>query len=180
MSGCVYWGSENIPIMKDALGKKNIPISKVSSSEIITILWCNIKLVKLKCIIHKGYSQSPHHSKSPGVVYADCSSFSLLSYVIIYNTQHKFLPILSDATHLVPILSEIFSLIKRKCIIHKGYSQSPHHSKSPGVVYADCSSFSLLSYVIIYNTQHKFLPILSDATNLVPILSEIFSLISLP
>ena len=28
--GCVCWGSENVPILKDALGKKNIPILKGS------------------------------------------------------------------------------------------------------------------------------------------------------
>ena len=51
MPGCVCWGSENVPIMKDALGQKNIPILKGSLAHLIPILWCNIKL---KFIIHKG------------------------------------------------------------------------------------------------------------------------------
>ena len=32
MPGCVCWGSENVPIMMDASGKKNIPILKESSA----------------------------------------------------------------------------------------------------------------------------------------------------
>ena len=57
MPGCVCWGSENVPTLKDALGKKtkNIPILKGSSTYFIPILWCNIKL---KCIIPKVHSQS--------------------------------------------------------------------------------------------------------------------------
>ena len=55
MSGCVCWGSENEPILKDALGEKNIPILKGSSAYFIPILGCNIKL---KCMIPEGHSQS--------------------------------------------------------------------------------------------------------------------------
>ena len=55
MPGCVCWVSENVPILKDPLGKKNIPILNGSSAYFIPILWCNIKL---KCIIPKGHSQS--------------------------------------------------------------------------------------------------------------------------
>ena len=47
------WGSENIPIMKDALGKKNIPILKGSSAHFMPILWNNIEL---ECIIHNSHS----------------------------------------------------------------------------------------------------------------------------
>ena len=39
--GCVCWGSENVPILKYALGKK------------MPILWCNIKLI---CMIPKDHS----------------------------------------------------------------------------------------------------------------------------
>ena len=53
--GCVCWGSENVPILKAALGKKKIPILKVSSAFFIPILWSNIKVT---CIISKGQSQS--------------------------------------------------------------------------------------------------------------------------
>ena len=50
------WGSENVPILKDALGKKKeIPILKGSSAYFIPIIWCNIGL---KCIIPKGHLQS--------------------------------------------------------------------------------------------------------------------------
>ena len=51
---CVL-GSENAPIMKDAFGNKDILISKGSSAHLIPISWCNIKI---KGIIHTGYSQS--------------------------------------------------------------------------------------------------------------------------
>ena len=37
MPGCVCWGSENVPILKDALGRKNIPILKGSSAYFILI-----------------------------------------------------------------------------------------------------------------------------------------------
>ena len=53
------WKSGNVPIMKDALGKKKKkkkkPILKGSSAHLIPILWCNNKL---KYIIHKGNRQS--------------------------------------------------------------------------------------------------------------------------
>ena len=51
MPGCVCLESENVPIMKDALCKTNLPILKGSSAHLIPILWCNIKL---KSLIHKG------------------------------------------------------------------------------------------------------------------------------
>ena len=51
---CVF-GSENAPIMKDAFGNKNIPISVGSSAHLIPISWWNIKI---KGIIHKGNLQS--------------------------------------------------------------------------------------------------------------------------
>ena len=88
--------------MKDALGKKNIPILKGSSAYLILILWCN---VKLKCIIHKGNCQYLTFC-SFDIVYVDCSPFSLFLYAIIYNTQQKFLPILSEAAFFffLPIL----------------------------------------------------------------------------
>ena len=53
MTECVCWGSENVPILKDALGENNLPILKGSSTYFIPILWCNIKL---KCIIPKSHS----------------------------------------------------------------------------------------------------------------------------
>ena len=40
MPGCVCWGSENVPILKYVLVKKNIPILKGSSAYFIPILWC--------------------------------------------------------------------------------------------------------------------------------------------
>ena len=56
MPGCVCWGSENVPILKDALGiKKKKNILKSSSAYLIPILWSNIKLT---CVIPKGNSQS--------------------------------------------------------------------------------------------------------------------------
>ena len=58
MPGCVCWGSQNVPILKGALGKKkniDLPILKGSSAYFIPILWCNIKL---KYIIPKGHLQS--------------------------------------------------------------------------------------------------------------------------
>ena len=73
-------GLKNVHIMKDALGQKNILTLKGSSAHV----WCNIKL---KCIVHERYSQSLTFS-SFGIVYIDCRSFSLFSYVIVYNTQH--------------------------------------------------------------------------------------------
>ena len=36
--GCVCWGSENVPILKDASGRKNIPILKGSPAYFIPIL----------------------------------------------------------------------------------------------------------------------------------------------
>ena len=51
----VCWGSEIVHILKDALGKKNIPILRGSSAYFIPILWCNIRL---KCIIPKCHLQS--------------------------------------------------------------------------------------------------------------------------
>ena len=47
------------------------------------------------------------------------------------------------------------------------------------IVYVDCTSFSPFIYVIVYKSQHKLFSILSDEDNFKPILSEIFSLISL-
>ena len=35
MPGCVCWGSENVPILKDAVGQKNIPILKGSSAHFL-------------------------------------------------------------------------------------------------------------------------------------------------
>ena len=52
MPGCVCWGSENLPILKDALGKKTTHIEGFLCI-LHTILLCDIKL---KCIIPKGHS----------------------------------------------------------------------------------------------------------------------------
>ena len=115
---CVFriW---NVPIL---LREKNIPILKGSSAHFIPRLWCNIKL---KFIVHKGHSQSLTFWLF-GIVYVDCSLFSPFFQVIniIHNTQHKFLPILSDVANSTLILSEIFSLVslpyslKRTHVLH--------------------------------------------------------------
>ena len=63
----------------------------------------------------------------------------------------KTCPYWRSSAHVIPIL---WCNIKLECIIPKCHSQS----------------------IIL----HKFLPILSDAANFIPILSEIFSLILLP
>ena len=44
----VCWESKNVPIMKDAFGKKQNTHIEGSSAHVIPILWCNIKQ---KCII---------------------------------------------------------------------------------------------------------------------------------
>ena len=54
MPGCVCWGSENVPILRDSLGKKKNTHIRGFSANFIPILWCNIKL---KCINPKGHSQ---------------------------------------------------------------------------------------------------------------------------
>ena len=116
MLGCLCWGSENVPIMKDALGKQNIPILRFSA-HLIPILW----YIKLKCVIH-----------NPSLFFVDYSSFSPLLHVIIYNTQHKLPPTLSDAANFTPILSEIFSLVslpwrwKRTHVLHFWTHTSGH------------------------------------------------------
>ena len=38
MPGFVYWGSENVPILKDVLGKNYIAILKGSSAYVVPIL----------------------------------------------------------------------------------------------------------------------------------------------
>ena len=48
---CVCFGSENVPLMKDTFGKKNILILKVLSAHLIPISWYNIRL---QCIIRNG------------------------------------------------------------------------------------------------------------------------------
>ena len=57
MPGYVCWGSENVPILNDALGKNKIPILKGSSAYFIPILWCNIKAK----MYHSQRSFTIHH-----------------------------------------------------------------------------------------------------------------------
>ena len=83
---CVL-GSENVPILKNALGKKNIPILEGSSAYFVPILWCNIKL-KRSFEIHHYFCK----------VYVGCSSLCTI-------LLHKCLPIFSDAANFTPILS---------------------------------------------------------------------------
>ena len=99
------WGSENVPIMKDAFGQKDI--LKRSYVHLMPILWWNFEK---QCIIQKGNSRSLTFC-SFGMVYADYISFSQFLYVNIYNTQHEFLPILINAANFTSILTEKFSLI---------------------------------------------------------------------
>ena len=77
-----------LKIMKDAFGKKNTPILQVSSAHPIPISWCNIKL---KCIIHKGYSYpSFHFFFSIGNVVAHSHFCCMLSYTILNIHRHPY------------------------------------------------------------------------------------------
>ena len=82
MPGCVCWGSENAPIMKDAFGGKKTYWRDPPHTS-YPYLWCNIKL---KGIIHKGYSQTLTFFNH-GIVYA-VSEIKLLFCALTGCTSH--------------------------------------------------------------------------------------------
>ena len=70
MPGCVCWGSENVPIMNDALGKKTKHnLLKGSYPDYGVILSKDVSLTK---VFH-----SPLLFKSFTMILVDCSSCSL-------------------------------------------------------------------------------------------------------
>ena len=90
--------------MKETLGKKNTPRDPLHTScpYYGTISSYNVSFPK---VIHNTSSFDYF-----GTVCVDCSSFSLFLYVIIYNTQLNFLPILSDAANFRHILTHFTPL----------------------------------------------------------------------
>ena len=107
MLGCVCWGSQNGPILKDDFCQQ---IWRGSSAHTIPISWCCIRCyIKLQCIIYKVI----HNPLSFGhliLINIKCTSFSLMipiQFIHMYNTQQYFL---NGTANCTQFLSAIFSL----------------------------------------------------------------------
>ena len=82
---CVHcWRSKHVPIVKDAFGKKNTPILKVSSAHFISII-C-MEYYQLKCIFTKSiHNSSPFPFNMLIVPHSHC--LSMILYINSINSN---------------------------------------------------------------------------------------------
>ena len=86
------WGVENVPIMKDAFGQKNIPILKGSSVYFIPILYCIIKqiyiLINISLIVFS-LTTTCHDERQSVFLSIMCNvvivNITYLTHLIIYH-----------------------------------------------------------------------------------------------